>query len=234
MMPAVQRLSHTCALLIKDSPPLYRAHLTLRGKYRPENFPSSDTDFCIEGYGRSGNTYSVALIKQLLPSFTIASHVHTQASIKLALTHRTPLIVLVRDPGNCTASAVVKERSRKHSAKNPIQWHLRAYIHYYRYILRHIKQIELLEFGRLIQNNKLLVDFVTASSGATNFSETEIVEAAAIVKQRLKADTRVPAENTWFSEEKERLKAGVLSQIQHYDEFLEARIIFDQLKTHSL
>jgi len=70
--------------------------------------PSKDTDLHIAGFPRTANTFAVGLIKKLLPQVNIANHIHTKATIKLAIKNDVPTLVLIRDPREAVSSIIIK------------------------------------------------------------------------------------------------------------------------------
>lgn len=63
-----------------------------------------DTDLAIEGFPRSGNTFSRYLFEAAFPNANLASHVHAIAALKAAMRYKKPIILLLRDPMECIAS----------------------------------------------------------------------------------------------------------------------------------
>lgn len=62
------------------------------------------TDLAIEGFPRSGNTFSRYLFEAAFPNANLASHVHAVAALKAALRHKKPVVLLLREPIDCIAS----------------------------------------------------------------------------------------------------------------------------------
>jgi hypothetical protein len=69
------------------------------------------TDLVVEGFPRSGNTFTTFAIEQASGhELTIASHVHQPCQIKVALARGVPTVLVVRDPVSALASYLVYDR----------------------------------------------------------------------------------------------------------------------------
>lgn len=66
-----------------------------------------DSELCIEGFPRSGNTFLVAAIQRWNPGLRIAHHSHLAASARHAITHGIPTVILIREPAEAVASVMV-------------------------------------------------------------------------------------------------------------------------------
>jgi hypothetical protein len=70
---------------------------------------TAETEICIEGFPRSGNTFAVIAFQQAQPrTISIAHHVHAPGSIITAVRLGTPAIVLIREPEQAVLSLVVR------------------------------------------------------------------------------------------------------------------------------
>jgi len=71
---------------------------------------SSDTEFVVEGFPRSGNTFAVAafLLAQQRP-VKISHHLHVPAQIIYAARLNIPTLVLIRKPDEAILSMVIRE-----------------------------------------------------------------------------------------------------------------------------
>jgi hypothetical protein len=81
----------------------------LRGGRRGMARPT--TDVVIEGYPRSGNTFSAKAFRmaQAPREIVIAHHQHTPAQFQIAARHGIPAMCLVRDPVDAVASLIVRD-----------------------------------------------------------------------------------------------------------------------------
>lgn len=72
-------------------------------------FVTAETEICIEGFQRSGNTFAVIAFQSAQPRVvSIAHHVHAPASVLAATRLGTPALVLVRPPEDTVLSCVIR------------------------------------------------------------------------------------------------------------------------------
>jgi hypothetical protein len=70
---------------------------------------TGETEICIEGFPRSGNTYAVIAFQQAQPrTVSIAHHVHAPGSLIIAVRMGKPAVVLVREPEEAVLSMVIR------------------------------------------------------------------------------------------------------------------------------
>jgi hypothetical protein len=94
--------------------------------FRTGEFPTQATEVCIEGFLRSGNTFTVIAFQQAQPrAVSIAHHVHAPGAVIAAVKMGTPTIVLIRPPEESVLSYVIRwpELTIGHA--------LRGYIRFY-------------------------------------------------------------------------------------------------------
>jgi hypothetical protein len=78
-------------------------------RFRTGEFPSRATEICIEGFLRSGNTFSVIAFQHAQPRVvSIAHHVHAAGAVIEAVRLRTPTLVLIRPPEDSVLSYVIR------------------------------------------------------------------------------------------------------------------------------
>lgn len=99
--------------LIKSSPFLFFLwyHLWRKNRGVKIEYFNKQTVLYLDGYQRSGNTYSLHLIKTIWPSIKFIHHFHAIAPIKIALKKNLPVFILLRDPLNSISSRYLKELS---------------------------------------------------------------------------------------------------------------------------
>ncbi|MFW6121333.1 MAG: hypothetical protein ACOC80_10615 [Petrotogales bacterium] len=224
----LNKLINKIILIVKGTTFLYTLILKLRGRYDPQLFPSKKTDIHVTGYPRSGNTFALYLLKQLLPNLNIATHIHATSSIKSALHHNVPVIVLLRDPEECIPSAIIK---RKSSSLRRDLFAIQEYNLYYKYVEKNLNRICVLEFSQIVNNWRIFIDTVCDITGNKKLSSREISNAVETVMKKLKADKRPPAQNTWASPQKQTMKLEVLKRIVDLQEFTKAQNLFNRLKS---
>src|SRR5262245_13303869 len=101
-------------------------------RFRTGEFPTRATEVCIEGFLRSGNTFTVIAFQQAQPRVvSIAHHVHAAGAVLAAVDMGTPTIVLIRPPDDAVLSYVVRwpELTIGHA--------LRGYIRFYEPLVAH-------------------------------------------------------------------------------------------------
>jgi hypothetical protein len=70
---------------------------------------TGETEICIEGFPRSGNTFAVIAFQQAQPrTVSIAHHVHAPGSVMIAARMGTPALVLLREPEEAVLSMVIR------------------------------------------------------------------------------------------------------------------------------
>ncbi|HTT94924.1 MAG TPA: hypothetical protein VMF55_09640 [Solirubrobacterales bacterium] len=84
-------------------------HPILRALARQDSswFVGRETDVCIEGYPRSGNSFAVESFRQANPAARIAHHVHVPSQITRALSLRIPAALVIRDPADAVTSFAI-------------------------------------------------------------------------------------------------------------------------------
>lgn len=82
---------------------------TAARRFGTGEFPTRATEVCIEGFLRSGNTFTVIAFQQAQPRVvSIAHHVHAAGAVVAAVRMGTPTIVLIRPPEESVLSYVVR------------------------------------------------------------------------------------------------------------------------------
>ncbi len=121
--------------------------------------PSEFSKLHLDGYPRSGNTYSANLIKNLLPGMRermFVHHLHAVAPLMLSSKYGTPILVLIRNPKDAIASNYLKYFALRNirlpnALDGELVWHeIQSYIDFYRYVRRHKARIHIVEFDKMI------------------------------------------------------------------------------------
>jgi hypothetical protein len=137
-------------LYVKQSRLLY----TIYSKVKMEGFfVEPDTDICIEGFPRSGNTFLCKLVKELNPDLKTANHKHSVGHIKHAFYLNKPVVILIRDP----LDAITSELIRYSGDGKKISKHLytiNRYIQFYDYVSKVSNQVILVTFAELTQDTE--------------------------------------------------------------------------------
>jgi hypothetical protein len=108
----------------------------------------SDTEFVIEGYPRSGNTFATAAfgMAKTGPHPRVAHHTHAPATVMAAVRQGVPALVLIRPPGEAVLSVVIRQPDLS------MRTALRAYIAFYRPLLRHRSGFVIATFDEVIRD----------------------------------------------------------------------------------
>jgi hypothetical protein len=78
-------------------------------RFTTGEFPTGATEICIEGFLRSGNTFTVIAFQQAQDRVvSIAHHVHAAGAVIAAVRMGTPTLVLVRPPEESVLSYVTR------------------------------------------------------------------------------------------------------------------------------
>jgi hypothetical protein len=78
-------------------------------RFRTGEFPTAATEICIEGFLRSGNTFTVIAFQHVQPRVvSIAHHVHAAGAVIAAVRMGTPTLVLIRAPEESVLSYVTR------------------------------------------------------------------------------------------------------------------------------
>jgi hypothetical protein len=107
---------------------------------------SSDTELCIEGFPRSGNTYFVSAFLGWNRGVTVAHHSHLAGSAKYSIRRGIPTVILIREPQDAAASVM---------AWDGLLWApvaLLSYIHFYRVLWKYRKRFLVLSFDDVTQH----------------------------------------------------------------------------------
>lgn len=95
--------------LIGGNEAWYRIYGSLNPNMR-DLMVTPDTDFVIEGYPRSANSFAVIAFQLSQTSnVKIAHHLHYPMSVELAAKWAIPCLVLIRDPVDAVSSLMVRE-----------------------------------------------------------------------------------------------------------------------------
>jgi hypothetical protein len=100
----VKRLAWELRTLAGRSPLLCRWLL-----HRSGEVATAETEICIEGFPRSGNTFTVIAFQQAQArTVSIAHHVHAPGSVIGAARLRKPALILLREPEEAAVSMVIR------------------------------------------------------------------------------------------------------------------------------
>lgn len=141
--------------VIRNSSILYPLYVKYILRNDTVVFPDASTELHLTGFPRSANTYCYNILKVVFPSLIIRSHIHTTASIKLALKHRVPTLVLVRDPVATCCSLLLKHHLEP--SPNKVESLLKDYIEYHGFVLSNKGRFKILKFQDVVGSPEFIV-----------------------------------------------------------------------------
>jgi len=176
---------------------------------------SSDTDVLIEGFPRSGNTFSVMAfaMAQGQHSVKIGSHLHVPAHIYRGLKFGVPIMLLIRKPQDAVVSLIMRDPALSFG---PV---LNYYIKFYESLMPLRNQLFITKFeevtenfGHVIEkfNQKFNTSFKTFEHTTDNvekvFQEIERRNSMKNIKREIK-ETEISRPSI--------LRKSLATQIQH-------------------
>lgn len=218
----------------KNNPFLYNlwfVALRSRTARKKIKFFTKETEFFITGFTRTGNTYATFLVKTCIPSINFVHHLHTVASIKIALNRKIPVVVLLRDPLGCIASNYLKFYSEYYLPerinKTLISRILIDYIDYHKFILNNRHKIDLISFDEIKNNPVLFVKNVSDKTGVC-LSVESIENTMRISSSKFRGARDILGASLPNST-KEREKALLIDAILSMKEMQQAKMLFKEL-----
>lgn len=130
------RMMFRTKILLNRFPRLHRQIMLRRHKNFPtfERIVGSDTDIVIEGFPRSGNSFSVRAFEKSQPSEAhVAHHLHSWSQLHYAACRGIPAIVLIRKPDEAVIAACAHaENKQSVPSCIPETLLLKSFFQYYR------------------------------------------------------------------------------------------------------
>jgi hypothetical protein len=163
---AAKRMAWELRTLAGRSPFLCRWLLRRSGEVA-----TGETEICIEGFLRSGNTFAVIAFQQAQPrTMSIAHHVHAPGSVMIAARMRKPALVLLRDPEEAVLSTVIRYPHLS------LRQALRGYRRFYAPLAPFRDRVVVGRFEDVVAHLGALIREINLRFG-TNFREFEPTEA---------------------------------------------------------
>lgn len=111
------------------------------------------TDLVVEGFPRSGNTFTVFALEDASGhELTIASHVHQPSQVKHTLARGIPTVLVIRDPVSALASYLVYDQ--RFSASTVIG----EYCSYHRELVPYADRLLICEFDEVTSHMPSVID----------------------------------------------------------------------------
>jgi hypothetical protein len=154
---ALRRLSWEVRTSVGRFPGLCRLLLRRSGEMATE-----ETEICIEGFQRSGNTFAVIAFGQAQArTVSIAHHVHAAGAVIAAVRLGKPTMLLVRRPEDAVLSAVVRYPHLS------VRQALRGYRRFHTPLLRHRDRVVVGRFEDVIEDLGGVIRQVNRRFGTT-------------------------------------------------------------------
>lgn len=215
--------------LVRSSPPLYKTWLYLRFGYK-HKFPDKTTDLQVDGYQRSGNTFSSSLVRELFPGKRIVSHFHAVSTLKVAQRLKVPTIIVIRHPEGAIASSIVKRvAGRGQSWRRALAYDLHGYSHYYRHVLSHPTSCRVCVFESFIEKPQIIAEIAAELLEEPVPSALALGQATQRVMEALASDDRSAAMQKLANPEKQGLKEQVLQKVRSMQEFKTAVGVYESV-----
>lgn len=162
----VKRLAWELRTLAGRSPLLCRWLL-----HRSGEVATTETEICIEGFPRSGNTFAVIAFQQAQTrTVSVAHHVHAPGSVIAAARLSKPALVLLREPEETIVSMVIRYPHLS------LRQALRGYRRFYAPLAPYRDRVVVGRFEDVITDLGALIRQINRRFG-TSFREFEHTEA---------------------------------------------------------
>lgn len=214
--------------LVRSNPFLYRIYIRLIGS---TPLPHPPAKVFITGIGRSGITFAGWLFRELFPDQPFASHFHTIASLKTARKKGIPTVVLIRNPLDCAASAVVKNISAGRGNEDTnIDRAINDYIDYYSYVEKNRDDFTVVGFKTVTQSPDRFIGVLADLKIVEEYPKQAVLSAAERVLNRLRdTDKRPPEQRMVPNARKENTKDAIKQKISRHPALAEATKLFESL-----
>jgi hypothetical protein len=172
---AAKRVVWELRTLVGRSPLLCRWLLRRSGEVT-----TNQTEICIEGFPRSGNTFAVIAFQQAqLRTVSIAHHVHAPGSVIIAARLGKPALVLIRSPEEAIISTIIRypELSLRQA--------LRGYLRFYEPLMPFRDRVVVGRFEDVIVDLGTIVADVNGRFGTSFRRFDPTAENAARVREEL-------------------------------------------------
>jgi hypothetical protein len=167
-----------------------------------------DTELCIDGFPRSGNTFLVAAVQRWNTSLRISHHTHLGGNVKYAIGLGLPTVVLLRQPADAVASAMVWD------GKVTPAVGLFVYMHFYRSLAPLLDKALLVSFEDAVGKPDAVVQAVNDRFGRSfEWREFNSEEEGHIRRYLVRHDARNErdaARSTLPNPEKRALKTAAM------------------------
>jgi hypothetical protein len=135
------------------------------------------TDLVLEGFPRSGNTFSVDFISHLNKNrnLSIAHHTHNNANLLLGIAMGVPTVALIRQPIDAISSYMI------YSGKS-VELAAKDYYNFYEELLAHKTGIIFVKFDDVVQNMNLVINQINSKYGLELQLSTNLTDDSKFVQ----------------------------------------------------
>ena len=184
-----------------------------------------DSDCCIEGFQRSGNSFFFILFKRKNKSVKIAHHMHASEQLIRAIKYNVPRILLIREPIEVVASLLAWDTKLK------IRTALKAYISFHKKLMPYVQQLFIVSFEDVTAKP---VDVVQAFNTRfeTNFVLPEYTDEQLDTFKERVLSRNIATSSPLPTPEKDKLKEGFRVQIKNHSVLTEAIKVYEQIYEH--
>lgn len=137
--------------------PLYLTYFKYFIDRHKELLINNETEYLIEGFPRSGNSFLVFYLKQLSKKISIASHTHHPAHVFKAIKDKKKIIIVIRDPIDAIVSLYLFYNKEIY-----FNLLINEYISFYKAIQKFKNKFIIIEFKNIIKNPKKVIKMINS------------------------------------------------------------------------
>ncbi len=184
------------------------------------------TDVCLEGYPRSGNSFTWHAFRGWNPGARIAHHLHTPLQIKRAVRLGVPCAVLIRPPLDPVASVLAMDRERISGTAG-----YESYIRFYSRALPVHDRVVVAPFAEVTKDPATMIRRLNTTFGTSFAGEQMTLEEKAAIMRRMErlraAHGRPAAASGVPSAEKDRRRMEHRERLAEHRLLSEAEQLYD-------
>jgi len=184
-----------------------------RGRNLNVELLTPETDLVVEGFFRSGNTYTAHAIQVASDDrLQLAYHTHAAATIKRAVKWRVPTLVLIRHPADAVTSNALKH------PRVSIAQSLRAYTNFYRQVSPLSRHFVAARFEQATSDLNTVIERINSHFGTDIPPLSDDAQTQAELTRRMQGPSperfaKDPGKSDLPSPEKEQGKAEIRAQL---------------------
>jgi hypothetical protein len=150
---------------------------TMLKSYESRFVCNDKTDLVLEGFPRSGNTFSVDFIRYLNKgrNLVIAHHTHNKQNLLLGIALIIPTVVLIRNPLDAISSYMIY-------SGNNVEMALKKYSDFYEGLLIHEENILFVKFDDVVTNMNLVIEKINSKFSLNLMITKDLANDNEIVK----------------------------------------------------